>query len=133
MWFLLFKKAIAAFDMQGYQKRFRTPLPFIISPGITSVYIYENFIDCVKRKKLEFKNIFCTCVWIEKLSYHFQFFHVSFHWKQIIFSFTCLLFSPENKLHVSSESSILNMLFIDIYLQTIVKDFFPFSWIFSLF
>lgn len=113
MWFLLFKRATAAFDMHGYQKRCRTPLPITASPGVASVYIYENFIDCVKRRKLEFKNMFCTCVWIEQLSYHFRFFHVSFCRKQVMFSFTCLLFFPENKLHVSSEPFILKVPFTD--------------------
>lgn len=47
------------------------------------------------------------CVWFVKLSYYFQ---ASFCEKQVIFSFTHLLFSSESKLPVSPESLILSVL-----------------------
>lgn len=71
-----------------------------------------------KKLFLLFKNTSPTCVCIMKQSYYFQFFYVCFCRNQVVFSFSCLLFSsPESKLRVSLESLIFSVMFTDIYIQ----------------
>lgn len=117
--FLFIKKVCSVIQDVWISKIIQeTPFPPHNQPLYYHLCIFMK-ITCriVKKTILELKNTFPTCVWIEKLSHYFLFFHVYLCKKQVMFPFSCLLFSAESKLHMSPESFILSVLFTDICRQ----------------